>query len=230
MSDAKRSILNFIKTYYEDYGEVPSIRAIYEGLEDVSKRRFYEIFPDGIGEACRQAGVGADMSRIESTKKARKTRRSKTPAARGAPTTAPVFALTESQIARLQGISHLEGGLNTGTIIDRMLDFDTSLRREELHLDDVMEVAGLLKAIRGRGMETGTALERLGRLEAIGLLKLSDGGLDTMVNVALALRLHGIDPGDFVGELKDVRSMASLFLKYKRGALTTAQFKQAVVG
>ena len=79
MSEAREDTLNFIKSYHEKHGKSPSLRTITDSLENVSKRKFYEIFPDGVGDACRQAGVGADQKRIESTKKARKIREDKPP-------------------------------------------------------------------------------------------------------------------------------------------------------
>lgn len=227
--EARKRVIDIIR----GRGEVPTVRDLCGQVPNLTKSNFYRIFEGGIAEACQLAGVDVPEGRLRVTQKASRTRRTRSLSSSMTPSSnsRPVGeSLTALQVNRLLAISHLEGGLGTGAIVDRMLDFDTSFRGKGLVLDDIEEVAGLLREIHDHGLEVKTALERLGRLEAIGLLQLSDEGLDTMINVTTALRLHGINPFDFVTELKNVKSMTSLFLQYKRGALTAEQFKQAVVG
>ena len=77
MTEANEEVLNYIQSYYEGHGKRPSVKNIYENLENVSKRRFYESFPDGIGSACELLGIPIDQKKIDSTKKARKTKKDK---------------------------------------------------------------------------------------------------------------------------------------------------------
>ena len=77
MTEVNNEILNYIQSYYEKHKKRPSVKTIYENLENVSKRRFYESFPDGIGSACKLLGIPIDQKQIESTKKARKTKKDK---------------------------------------------------------------------------------------------------------------------------------------------------------
>ena len=77
MTEANEEVLNYIQSYYEGHGKRPSVKNIYENLENVSKRRFYESFPDGIGSACELLGIPIDQKQIDSTKKARKTKKDK---------------------------------------------------------------------------------------------------------------------------------------------------------
>ncbi len=77
MIEANSEILNYIQSYYEIHNKRPSVRTICDSLENVSKRKFYESFPEGIGRACELLGIPINQKQIDSTKKARKTKKDK---------------------------------------------------------------------------------------------------------------------------------------------------------
>jgi hypothetical protein len=77
MIEANSEILNYIQSYYEIHKKRPSVKTICDSLENVSKRKFYESFPEGIGRACELLGIPIDQKQIDSTKKARKTKKDK---------------------------------------------------------------------------------------------------------------------------------------------------------
>lgn len=59
MSEVKAEILQYIKSYYGERGSAPSVRQISERFKDqgVNRDNFYALFPKGLGQVCRAAGV-----------------------------------------------------------------------------------------------------------------------------------------------------------------------------
>jgi len=197
MSETKRSILSFIKTYHETHGNAPSLRRIYESLENVSKRKFYDVFPDGIGDACRQAGIDIPQERIKATTKARRTQKKKPSVSRAASQEHLGIVLTESQIARLQGIAHLERGKNIGLVIDEILDRDTYLRREKgLTLDDTRAVFDYIDRAKERKWEVGWLLNIHTRLLNAGLMGMSSQAVEELASFLDNMKARDWDSGE----------------------------------
>lgn len=70
LRDIKEAVLDFIKTTHNAQGSIPSVRSICDEVEGMSRRRFYEVFEEGLSEACRLAGVPEPKARIAATKRA----------------------------------------------------------------------------------------------------------------------------------------------------------------
>lgn len=198
MSEVKKSILGFVRSYNEVNGKPPSLKVISQGVEGVSKRRFYALFPGGMGEACRLAGIPVPKDRIKATKKARKSRESKTP--RPAYTTrvsSPGIVLTESQVARLLGIAHLEGGKNIELVIDEILDRDTRLREEKkLTLDDTQVVFDYIDRAKERTWDLDLLLNIHTRLWNAGLMRMSSQAVEGLVGFLEKMKARGWDSGE----------------------------------
>ena len=53
MSGVREAVLSYIKAYYDKMGKAPSVNRICEEVEGLHRRKFYNLFRGGIGEACR---------------------------------------------------------------------------------------------------------------------------------------------------------------------------------
>jgi hypothetical protein len=75
--DTKEAIVSFARSCYKKHRKPPSIRLIarrHRGL-GVTRSNIYKLFPGGLAEICRKAGVPTPKQRIKATQKALKARK-----------------------------------------------------------------------------------------------------------------------------------------------------------
>lgn len=178
------------------------MRRIYESLENVSKRKFYDVFPDGIGDACRQAGIDVPQERIKATTKARRTQKKKPSVSRAASQEHPGIVLTESQIARLQGIAHLEGGKNIELVVEEILDRDMYLRKEKgLSLDDTKAIFTYIDRAKKNKWPVDWLLRIHVKLWNSGVMSLSSQAVEELASFLEKMKAKGWEAGDTLGFL-----------------------------
>jgi len=198
MSEVKKAIMSFIKSHHDINGKPPSLKTIRERVEGASTRRFYSLFPGGMAEACRLSGIPVPKDRIKATKKARKTRESKTQKQADTKEVSSFrIILTKEQVSRLRGIAHLEGGKNIEIIIDEMLDRDTRYREEKgLSLNDTKEVFDYLKAAKEIGWEISWLLRMHTKLWNAGLKSMSSEDVEGLAVFLENMKAWGWEAGD----------------------------------
>lgn len=210
MDESKRATLDFIKSHYDDKGEPPSVTLLCKEIEGLSRRKFYEFFKGGVGEACKLAGVPAPKARIASTNKALKERRK---ASEGADLRRRVIAadrhlgagynqgdlsskivLSEEQVKRILGISHLEGGKEPRIILDELLERDTFLREnKDLSLDDTKAVFDYLGKAKERKWTIPMLLSLHVRLWNAGLNSMSSEDIERLLGFLVKMGAAGWD-------------------------------------
>jgi len=157
--DVKAEILRFLKASYAKNGKVLSIRAIEKKFkrQGVTRATFYGLFPEGLEEACREAGVPAP-DRLKQTEQALKKKKEKfslVTLTRDEQPSSFRLSLTEEQTKRLLAISHLEGGMDLSLIMDDLLDFDAKMRKShKLNFPKVKRVSDFLEVAIERGWST----------------------------------------------------------------------------
>lgn len=76
-SELKKRVLEFVRNAFRVENQVPTIRKIAEGIEGVDRSNIYDLFPQGIKQISKEAGVDIPRKRINVTAKASKARKSK---------------------------------------------------------------------------------------------------------------------------------------------------------
>jgi len=186
---------------------MPDVHAMCATIESAKEEmlRRYELVQEtltGIGDACRQAGIDVPQERIKATTKARRTRKKKPSVSRVASQEHLGIVLTESQIARLQGIAHLERGKNIGLVIDEILDRDTYLRREKgLSLDDTKAVFTYIDRAKKNKWPVNWLLRIHVKLWNSGVMSLSSQAVEELASFLKKMKAKGWEAGDTLGFL-----------------------------
>jgi len=75
--DLRERVLEYVRNAFEVEKKPPTIRNIAENVEGVNRSNIYTLFPQGIKEICKAAGIDVPSKRIKETKKASKARKTK---------------------------------------------------------------------------------------------------------------------------------------------------------
>lgn len=188
--ELKKACLDFIKRYYSEKGEAPPVKVMCEEVEGLSRRKFYEFYEGGAAEACKLAGIPVDQKRVNSTKRARESRKKKGSEAGDVEHESYRLTLTEEQTKRLLGISHLEKGKDSLLVFDEILKRDTGFRRRGLDLTNSKRVLNFLDEAHEKGLETPWILTALVTFRNLGLTNLMRVAtfLEAMVNVKWTIK------------------------------------------
>ena len=223
MGADRESIIRFIKDHYEESGEAPTMRQITEEFS-ISSKTFYEVF-SGLSEACRAAGVPMSEGRknvtLEATRAVKRSARSRD---RAGPRSSDLVSLTQEQVGRLLGLSHLEGGKCPSVILDEVLNRDTQLRSLLEKPEDLGRTVEALNALLRAGFkfeELGTALGRLWRL---GAFNYSRETIEGLTEIVASLKIRGLKIDEFVRDASDAESSLHWFFKYKNGEITAREY------
>ncbi len=196
-TELRKVVLNFVKNHHESGGKAPSIRAICREVDGISVRKFYKLFPGGISEVCKKAGIPVPKQRITATRKAVRGQEKKAMAVKDRSESGSRIMLADSQSARIQGISHLEGGKDPGMIIDELLDRDTYLREEKgLSLDDVKAVFDYIDRAKERKWKVGWLIGIQTKLWNAGLMGMSSRDVENLAVFLEEMQKLGWEVGD----------------------------------
>ncbi len=67
--DLRERVLEYVRNAFEVEKKPPTIRNIAENVEGVNRSNIYTLFPQGIKEICKAAGIDVPSKRIKETKK-----------------------------------------------------------------------------------------------------------------------------------------------------------------
>ena len=70
----KDQVIQYFQKYYAKRKKVPSSRNLFKSF---NKTKFYEVFPQGLAQACKAAGIPVPEERLTQTRKARQTAKKK---------------------------------------------------------------------------------------------------------------------------------------------------------
>jgi hypothetical protein len=222
MEISREVIINFIRDHHKETGEAPTLREITEGF-NMSSKTFYKVF-SGISEACRASGVPVPEKRRDTTSEATKIIKRRSSRQGDQNASGSLVSLTQEQVGRLLGLSHLEGGKDPRVVLDEMLDRDTQLRSLLEKPENLGQTVEALNALMRGGFkfeELGTALGRLGRL---GILNYPRETLEGLAEIVTSLRLKGLKIDEFVRDAADAESSLHWFFKYKNSEITAREY------
>jgi len=203
-TELRKVVLYFVKNQYELGGKAPSIRAICREVDGVSVRKFYKLFSGGLDEACMKAGIPTPSERIKATRKAVRGQKKKAMAVKDRSEPSSRIMLADSQSARIQGISHLEGGKDPWMIIDELLDRDTYLRKEKgLSLDDVKAVFDYIERAKKRRWKVGWLIGIQTKLWNAGLMGMSSRDVENLAVFLEEMQKLGWGAGDILDLLNN---------------------------
>jgi hypothetical protein len=233
----KQAVIEYIKSHYTQKGSVPALKSIIEHFkgDGLNLTRFYRIFPGGMGEVCRLAGVPVPMERIKQTAKA--TEMMKAARIKGAQSASmeapPVrLTLTEAQTRRLLGLSHLEGGKDPLVIVDELLDYDSKARRYGLTLEKMKMLSEFLEEalqIGWRIKSQPSIVEALTKAHNIGFLSWPPESAKFFVEVLEWARKKGWNPFDFADYVTRHHNELTYYMRYIMGEITFEEFKQRIM-
>jgi len=144
-TELRKQILNFVSDKYKKSREVPSISKILNYVK-VNRARFYTLFPSGIVEVCKLAGIPIPKERIEATSKAIKSKKVETKAE---PQSLRI-ELTQQQQKELLGMAHLQGKDPT-FILDELLKLHRKMFLNGIKLERLNSVLKAMEIAENRG-------------------------------------------------------------------------------
>ena len=229
MADSlKKQVLTFIGKYHGQHGKVPSIKTVKSQFK-ISNARFYQIFP-GLAEACQQAGCPIPKGRIKQTLNAKRKVKVLVKVKEATAQKGNRFILTENQTARLQGISHLEGGKDPALIVDELLDLDRKLRRDHgLTLEDIQIVPNFLKDMVERGWKLKQIQSYLTDLWNSGYSTLGFPEGCEVLGLFKKLKELGWPLIEFVDYAREYYDEIKLLKGYNNGELSFEEFNERMV-
>jgi hypothetical protein len=230
IANLKQSITSHIAKHYQQKSEVPSIRMIVKHFkkDGLSTRGFYQIFPEGLAEACRLAEVPAPSGRVAQTSKASKTVKREERESVPAPSSTSGLVLTEEQSQRVFGICHLEGGSDPHKVINDLLDLDTQMRgKYHLNLSQISSVLLFVSEARRRGWKDDVLVDYLIRLWNSGL-KLKPEAVQNLQQLLSTINLaYWGSPENFANYASSYALNIGRYQKYLQGSISLEEFLQA---
>lgn len=230
-NELKREILRFIKDFYLQNGEPPSVRSILESFEGLSRKRFYQIFPDGVSEAHRLAGVPVSKERLEQTAKATERIKMGRDVVEEQEDVEGRITLSEEQTKRLLGISHLEGGRDPLQILDELLDYDSALRSMDLDLSQVKMIQKFLSEAQDRGWKLDSKpnlLNHIAGLYNVGFTNFEPRTINALVRLIQEIERNGWTVKNFVGYVTRIYKMLIPYIAYMHGQISYEEFRRRV--
>jgi len=227
-TDLRERIIDFTADYYSQNSKVPPISAIKINFS-ISNTDFYKAFPDGIGELCKSCNLCipervAQTAHAVKARTAEKTERKSSSSSTDVPESIiPRMTLTEIQSQRLLGLSYLEGGKDPLAIMDEMLNSDADRRKNYgLSFSDESIVHKFVTSALSRGLWIDShelvqfiskayqyRIDELPPAAAFSLIQLAKEATDLKWNIS-----------QFVDELTRSYSMANIYRRYRRGAVS----------
>lgn len=229
MASLKHVVIQYVKEFHEQNDRAPTVREVLKRFkkDGLSSTTFYHVFPRGLKEACRLAGIPIPEERMQKTARATILRKS----GRNVPQEA-VLTLTEEQTKRLLGISHLEGGKDPHLIIDGLLDMDAGLRwKFKLSLKDIARVAVFLKyavSIGWRINHDPDLLDCLTKTWNLELLNLEHKAMQYLVEVLQDAQARGWKPSEFADYVTKFYNEIQAYIMYEKGLISLEEFKRRV--
>ena len=207
--DQRRAVIQYVKEYHEEYGEVPSVKNICKEIPlhfpDFGKLyadKLKKLFPGGIRGIAEASGVPVPLDRIDGTQKARLRREQ--PPEPAQIESARVY-LNDVQTRRLFGISHLENSKDPSLILDELLERDEVIRGFKLDLGQELSLYRNCQTLRG----------------------ISPKNMGALLTLVYELNRRGWDIAEFMGELQDSTSMLSITIRYLNNEISE---KEALEG
>ncbi len=218
-------ILEFVKLFYDQNRTVPSVSIIIKGVQGIKNRtRLYGMFPQGISEIARAAGIPPPSEE-------RTQRVEKALAARKMPQTEakPLIQLTPTQARRILGVAQLEGGIDPALVVDKLLNLDTKLRnKHKLSLSKIQAVSDFLDSAIKNEWTLDLILNYIATLGNLGITNLNQTVLNNLITLAKTIDLGfwgSIEK--FTKYVTEHNAAIANYRAYVSGNMTLEQLKKA---
>jgi len=228
--EQKRRVLEYIRGFYAKEGRAPSLRQILK-KEKLNRARFYQLFPQGLAQACQLASVPAPKERISKVGKAVEASRAKRLEPAANQKSFSRLLLTEEQTKRLLGLSHLEGGKDPHIILDELLNYDSKARKYGLSLAKRKLLSEVLEVAMEKGWRIKSQpsfVEALTRAYNLGLLDWPPETVKYMLDVLEWARLKKWSPLEFANYVTRHYNELSAYLAYLRGEISYERFREVM--
>lgn len=226
--ELRQAILQYFKEFCERGEEVPSLRKMFKRFrkEKLNNTRFYMLFPGGLAEACRLAGVPVPKKRIRRVRKAVEASRMKEDADEALESFSLTLTLTEDLTKRLLGVSHLERGKDPSLIIEEFLDRDAKLRKNyKLSLAKTKAIGGFLDLMTARKWKVPEAADVTTRLRNCGFFNLDLNSANRVISFVEDLHRRKWDVNRFIDVATEYHNDIYYFNQYKLGKISRETLK-----
>lgn len=219
----RNEIVLYAEWYYAQHKSAASVRIITKKFK-LSKAGFYGLFPKGMAELCRQAGIPVESiaDRLEHTAGAQKARErmvhSDIPVAGAMATTR--LLLSEPLSRRVYVLSHLELGKDPLLLLKEILDRDGTVRKLLEEPKAMANMARFVKEGVKRGWQIPWLLETTTLLYNGHVTRLSAEELHSLVGMVAELSKQGLDLKKFVQEAMDADSLVYAWKQYRQGRIS----------
>jgi transcriptional regulator with XRE-family HTH domain len=139
-----------------------------------------------------------------------------------------LYTLSPTQIKRLLGLSHLEGGRDPQVLLDEILDRDSTVRRFLEHPDGMGSLVRYVEKSLRAGWEIPMLVQVQTLLWNTGVVGMKPGTVEGLAKMAAKLKELGWDPDSFVEEADNVKSVVYRYKEYKQGRITAKRFRAKV--
>ena len=229
--ELKLKIIRYVKNSYEQKKKPPSLRGIIKHFkgEKLNFVRFYELFPRGIPELFKLAGVPVPKERMKKTEKATEASKAK----EGQTTQQNIphrLMLTEKQTKDLETIAYIEGRKDPLLIIDEFLDRDQKYRKTfDLSLEKIKIVADFLGELVDRGWTKEVVVDYLVDLWNSGYSSLEFPEGDEILRFFKDLKKRKWDPMKFVSYATENHNLFTWYIEYEQGNISFKEFEKQMI-
>ena len=223
MSDFQRDVLEYVMTYFNKVGKVPSISQIIKGVKTGSRAKIYNSFK-GIEDICIQAGIPNPTDRLDKTKNLNKKSTKLTHS------TVPDkeendLKLTQDQKLRIRTISHLEKGRSQSKIIDNLLNYDALLRENGLDHDKIISVSEHINDANKRNMNPEKLLNMEIMLYNSGYTYLNEEELSKLNDIAQHLHANNLKAKEIILKYNKYIDIINIVNDYNENKINFIEFK-----
>ena len=211
-SDLRERVLEYVRNAFAVKKQVPTIRKIAEDVEGVNRSNFYTLFPQGIKQLSKEAGVDVPSKRIKETKKASKARKSKSEGQ------FPDIILRDQLAQELWVTSTLEDK-KPQELMEELLDQSKLLRTQyDLTNRDVANFTMFLKNCEKKGLSKEQIVNSIIKFTRLRLEVLFPYRFDMLIKLVESMALKHLKIEDLY------RIYTSQFLIYQDGYLLCLEY------
>lgn len=226
--ELRQAILQYFEECCERGEEAPSLRKTFKRFrkEKLNNVHFYKLFPGGLAEACKLAGVPVPKKRISRVRKAVEASRMKDDADETLELSSLNLTLTGDLTKRLLGVSHLERGKDPSLIIEELLDRDAKLRKNyKLSLANTKAIGGFLDLMTARKWKVQEAADVVTRLWNCGFFNLDLKSANRVISFVKDLNERKWEVNRFIDVATEYYSDIYYFDQYKLGNISREALK-----
>ena len=218
MSEFEADVLAYVKKFYQQKKQAPSINQINKNIKNSNRNKIYASFK-GIEDICSKAEIPYPKDRVEKSIKLNKKRIKSNSVEGSRNDDNSDIKLTKSQILRINTISHIEKGKSPSKVIDNLLNLDSLIRSDNLDHDKINEVSDYLSKAKKRGYDLANLLSLHIILTNAGFQQLDQNQHEKLLSIAIYLDSNNMEVLTFIEEYDKYIKLMNLVNDYNNNTI-----------